>query len=53
MENHETQCPDFEQLLEAMELPLNETSGHTFYVDKDEEAEADEVNQLDLSVDSW
>ena len=53
LENHETQCPDFEQLLEAIEQPLNETNGNTFYVDQDEEAETDEVNQLDLSVDSW
>lgn len=53
LENHETQSPDFDQLLEAIEQPLNETNGDTFYVDKDIEAETDEVNQLDLSVDSW
>ena len=53
LENHETQIPDFDKLLEAIEQPLYETNGDTFYVDKDEEAETDEVNQLDLSVDSW
>lgn len=53
LENHETQSPDFDQLLEAIEQPLNETNGDTFYVEKDIEAETDEVNQLDLSVDSW
>lgn len=53
LENHETQSPDFDKLLEAIEQPLNETNGDTFYVEKDIEAETDEVNQLDLSIDSW
>lgn len=50
-ENHETQQPNFDELLEAIDEPLNETSGNTFYVGEDDETEA--VNQLDVSADSW
>lgn len=35
---------------------MNETSGHTFYVDQEEEdrdESDDSVNELDLSVNSW
>ena len=41
--------------LEALEAPLNETIGDTFYVDRERDADGSgaSVNDLDLSVDSW
>ena len=46
------------KLLTALEEPLTETNGDTFYVDQDQDIDGDgasigDVDELNVSVDSW